>query len=835
VITKLVALLSSLLSAGGPRSASAPPAAVSSDARVEDLLRQLSLEEKVDLLGGVDGFSIRGVPRLGVPRINLADGPMGVVNGGPATAYPGGVALAATWQPTLAESLGRELGREARAKGFHVLLAPGVNLQRLPVSGRGFEYFGEDPTLAARMAVGFIRGVQAQGVCATVKHFMGNSSEVDRNGTDSRIGERAKRELYLPAFEAAVKEAQVGAVMAAYNLVDGEWMSQNHRLDQEVLKGEWGFDGILMSDWVSTYDGLAAARAGLDLEMPSGAHLNRESLLPALRDGRLPVALIDDKVRRILRVAARFGWLDRSGPEPALPRYNRAGRAVALQIARESVVLLKNEREVLPLDGGHLKSVLVVGPGAHPAVLGGGGSSQVTPFTAVSLLEGLASSPLTTAAVLWDPGIPRPAELVAATTLYTEASGGERGLRAEYFAGDGLEGAPMLTRVEPRLDVGGRDRPRYPEGARSERWSGYFVAEAEGAYDFTVGTIGDGGGHYRLTVDGVVVIDRWDREGAVLDTVARQLTAGPHAVRVEHHRRCKWPADRLDLSISRRGSRVSQRARELASAADAVVVAVGFDPGAETEGADRSFTLPVGQEELILTMAAANARTVVVVNSGSSYATESWLGSVPALLQAWYPGQEGGVALAEILLGGVNPSGRLPVSFERHLEDNPSYASYAPAGGDRRIEYREDLFAGYRGFLRPGATPPLFAFGAGLSYTSFAYARLALEPGGDGHVRVSFNVKNTGRRAGADVAQLYVSSPHAQVPVPVRTLRGFVKLELQPGQSRRVSADLDPRAFSYFDVTSGSWQPLGGPFLVAVGRSAEAVVLEGTVALDGSR
>src|SRR5882757_4511854 len=305
------------------------------DGRVESILRQMTLEEKVDYIGGVDDFFIRGVPRLGVPRLKMADGPMGVRNFGPATAFPGGIALAATWDPTLAEKIGRELGRDARAKGVHFLLGPGVNIYRAPMNGRNFEYFGEDPYLASRIAVGYIKGVQSQGVSATIKHFLGNNSEYDRHHTDSIIDERTLREIYLPVFEAAVKEAHVGAIMDSYNLTNGEHMSQNKYLLTEVVKKEWGFDGLIMSDWSATYDGVAAANAGQDLEMPSGAHMNIQTLLPAIKDGKLSVATIDDKVRRILSTALRFGWLDREQTGLSIPRYNPQGRQVALNAARE--------------------------------------------------------------------------------------------------------------------------------------------------------------------------------------------------------------------------------------------------------------------------------------------------------------------------------------------------------------------------------------------------------------------------------------------------------------------------------------------------------------------
>src|SRR6266436_3928110 len=412
--------------------ATAPdPAAV--ERRVDSLLGQMTLEEKIDLLGGVDGFFIRGISRLSIPRLKMADGPMGVRNFGPATAMAGGIGLAATWNPTLAARVGTEIGRDARAKGVHFLLGPGVNIYRAPMNGRNFEYFGEDPFLASRIAVGYIKGVQSQGVSATIKHFMGNNSEFDRHNSDSIIDERAMREIYLPVFEAAVKEAHVGAIMDSYNLTNGQHMSQNKYLLTDVVRKEWGFDGIIMSDWGGTYDGIEAANGGQDLEMPSGAHMNRKNLLPAIEQGKVSVATIDDKVRRILNTAVRFGWLDRDQTDWSIPRYNQQGRQTALNAAREGIVLLKNEHGLLPLNKEKIKSILLVGPDAYPAVPVGGGSARVEPFSAVSYMEGLSNYLGPEVQVHYARGVPSFAEMAEATVFTTAAANGQPGLNAEYF------------------------------------------------------------------------------------------------------------------------------------------------------------------------------------------------------------------------------------------------------------------------------------------------------------------------------------------------------------------------------------------------------------------
>jgi beta-glucosidase len=817
--------------------AQTPPAAAPPDTeverRVDSILSQMTLDEKVDLIAGVDFMYLRGVPRLGVPRLRMADGPMGVRNDGPATAYAGGIALAASWNPALAERIGVEFGRDARAKGVHFLLAPGVNIYRAPMAARNFEYLGEDPFLASRLAVSFINGVQSQGVSATIKHFAGNNSEFDRNNTDSIIDERTLREIYLPAFEAAVKEARVGAIMDAYNLTNGFYMSQHAYLNNVVAKKEWGFQGVIMSDWISTYDAIGAANGGLDIEMPSGSQFNRDKLLPAIESGEISVATIDDKVRRQLRVAMTFGWFDREQLDSSIPRYNPEGQQAALQGAREGMVLLKNDGALLPLDGERVKTILVVGPNAHPAVIGGGGSSQVEPFNSVSILEGMVTVAGENTEVLYDRGLPPRSETISATQFSTEASSGEPGMRAEYFAAADLSGTPVLARVEPRIEIGlNNGTPQFPEGTLSERWTGYYKVPEQGTYDVFVSAAGDLGGLYRVFLDDKLLIDNWNLNKAMVDYVTLALDAGNHKVVLEHHGRQKWPGERLQLGFSRYGDRVEASAKALAARVDVVVIAVGFDGSSESEGSDRTFRLPPGQDELIQAMAAANERTVVVMTSGGAVDINGWLDHVPALLQAWFPGQEGGTAVAEILFGTVNPSGRLPASFERRWQDNPAHDYYYPEPGTPRIVYEEGIFVGYRGYEKNGVAP-LFPFGHGLSYTTFRYSNIALSPEktDDGKVQVTFDLTNTGSRTGAEVAQVYVADTHSNVPRPPKELKGFAKVELQPGETKHVTVELNRRSLSYYDVDEKAWRAEPGMFDVLVGRSSTMIELRGKLTL----
>ncbi len=820
--------------AQAPRPTTAPDTATI-ERRVESLLSKMTLEEKIDLLGGVDGFFIRGIPRLGWPRLKMADGPMGVRNFGPSTAMAAGIGLAATWNTTLAERVGTEIGRDARAKGVHFLLGPGVNIHRAPMNGRNFEYFGEDPFLASRIAVGYIKGVQAQGVSATVKHFMGNNSEFDRHNTDAIIDERTMREIYLPVFEAAVKEANVGAIMDSYNLTNGTHLTQNGYLNTDVAKNEWGFRGVIMSDWTSTYDGIAAANGGLDLEMPAGAFMNRKTLLPAIQQGKVTAATIDDKVRRILRTAIRFGWLDRDQTDLSIPRYNQQGRSAALAAAREGEVLLKNEGGLLPLNKGKVRSIAVIGPNAYPAVPVGGGSARVEPFVATSILEGLSNYLGATVPVYYSRGLPSPAEMADATSFTTEPVNGQPGLRTEYFKSNDLQGTPLTARIEQHVNFRAGTRAELPAGSLSARWTGYYVVKEPGNYDIFVASSGEDGGYYRLYLDDKLVFDSWSTARAAVGQARLALDTAAHKIVLEQHGRSRWIGGRFQFAINRTGTLVDAETKKLAAGADVVVLAAGFDPGSESEGADRTFSLPPGQDQLIQEIAAVNKNTIVALTSGGNVAMNAWLDRVPALIEMWYPGQEGGRALAEVLFGEVNPSGRLPVTFERRWEDNPVYDSYYPATGTNRVVYKEGVFVGYRGYEKTGMKPQ-FPFGYGLSYTTFKYSNLDIKTSANGdstnpRYEVSFNIKNTGSSEGADVAQVYVGDKHAKLPRPIKELKGFTKVSLRAGETKRVTVTLDGRALSYYDANGKQWRADPGDFEVLVGRSAEQIELRGKLTL----
>ena len=823
----LLLLLISWLPAGAQAPSATTPAV---EGRVDALLKQLSLEEKIDLIGGVHDFYIREIKHIGLPALKMADGPFGVRNYGPSTTF-GGIGLAATWDPELVGRIGAVIGQDARARGVHFMLGPGVNISRSPLCGRNFEYFGEDPFLASRTAVGYITGMQSQGVSATIKHFMGNNQEFLRHDGDSIIDERTMREIYLPTFEAAVKEAHVGAIMDSYNLINGQHATQDGSLNNLIAKKEWGFDGIVMSDWDATYDGVAAANGGLDLEMPSPKFMNRTTLLPAVKEGSVSEATIDDKVRRILRTAIRFGWLDREQADLSVSLYDEKGQWVALEAARSGMVLLKNDGNLLPLDRAKIKSIAVIGPDAYPAPVVGGGSAGVRPFHGVSYLEGLAGYLGGSATVYYDRGLPSLKELAQATSFSVDAAGNEPGINLDAFNNPNLSGTPAIHRVDRHIDADHSLGNGVNQNYVSARWSGYFIPGNPGEHILFVQEAGEGFG-YRVYVDDKLVIDDWELARARVSQMRLPLAAGAHKIRFEYSVHFHWGGASVRLGIIRPEAVVNAAAKALASKADAVVLAVGFDSESESEGADRTFQLPPAQDELINQVVGANKNTIVVVTSGGAVDMNRWLGHVPALFESWYAGQEQGTALAQLIFGEYSPSGKLPVTFERSWEENPAHDNYYPKSGEKRIEYKEGVFFGYRYFDKVPVKPQ-FPFGYGLSYTTFAYKNLSITPAsaaGEQVIDVSLDVTNTGHRAGAEVAEVYVGEPNATVPRPVKELKGFIRVQLNAGETRRVSVTLGRRAFAYYNIKNHDWTVDAGDFNVYVGSSSAQIDLIGKIA-----
>lgn len=734
-----------------------------------------------------------------------------------------------------------------------------MNIYRAPMNGRNFEYFGEDPFLAAQIAVGYINGVQSQGVSTTVKHFAANNSEYARFTSDSIVSERALREIYLPTFEAAVRQAHTGAIMDSYNLINGEHATQNAHLNIEIAKKQWGFDGLLMSDWVSVHDGVAAANGGLDLEMPFGWYMNAETLIPAVKSGKVAEATIDDKIRRLLRVAYRFGWLapDGSYHDPLdtnIPRYNQQGRLAALLGALEGATLLKNQRDLLPLDSARIKTIAVIGPDAFPGSPTAGGSGLVPTFSQVSVLKGISDRLGLKANVTYDRGLSKLTILAVSTGLTSAADSPIPGVTVETFSKPDFSGTPTSTRHEQAINSGqsALADPDFAELINSidsntmktfmgggadapphfDRWTGYYHAKDAGKFLVFV----ENQGKYRLKIDDAVVIDHSDIPKFAVAQRSIDLTLGAHKVVIESLSGPQFGEAVVRLGIAKEGTLVHPAAIELAKQADVVVIAVGYDAETETEGADREFQLPPGQDELIEKISAVNPSTVVVVTAGGSVDASRWIDHVGVLMQTWYSGQEGGTALAQLLFGDANPSGRLPISWERNLKDNPSLPYYYPAPGTEKITYGDDIFVGYRGYEH-NHTQPLFPFGFGLSYTTFKYSNLTVNPSSKSAVNpedkpsyeISFDVTNAGRSAGADVAQLYLSEDHPSTTRPAQELKGFARVQLSPGETRRVSIPLDARSFAWYDVQAKAWHGDAGSYTVHVSRSSADPQLEGKV------
>ncbi len=806
-------------------------AAAQTDEKVETMLGKLSLEQKIDLIGGVDEMFIREMPAIGMPRLKMSDGPMGVRTWGPATGYAAGVGLAASWDIELAKRVGASLGRDARSRGVSFLLGPGVNIYRTPMNGRNFEYFGEDPWLAGRIAAAYIQGVQSQGVIATVKHYAANNSELDRNHTNSLVDERTLREIYFPVFEAAVKEGHVGAVMNSYNLINGQHATESPFLNIQVLKKEWGFRGILMSDWGATHDGIRAANGGLDLEMPSAEFMTKETLMPAVRFGRVKESAIDDKVRRILRTAIEFGLVDREQTDYSIPRFSLESREAALESADKSVVLLKNGGGLLPLDKSRVHSIAVIGPDAWPAQVSGGGSADVTAFAPVSFLTGLSDALAGSAKVSWSPGVKELREVFRSRAdFFVDEKGATPGLKEELFAGGKIEGAPTKTSTVRRIfnwpvNVWGRVQA----DRIAVRWSGYYTPQKSGKQRFIVAAAGSDS--YKLYVDEKLAIDQPQREGQSPGEYDLEAQPGkPVAVRLEYLAFSNRPTVCF-TALAAADLLVADVAKTAASA-DVAVVSVGFQPSTESEGHDRTWRLPTGQDELIQSVTAANPRTIVVLTAGGGVDTNQWLDHTPALLHTWYGGQEAGRALLRVLFGEVNPSGRLPITFERHIEDNPAFKNYYPEEGTLNVKYAEGVFVGYRHYA-PDQTQPLFPFGFGLSYTTFAFSNLKVTPGAaKREATVTFEVKNTGGRPGAEVAQVYVSEPGAKVKRPFEELKGFARVELQPGETKQVSIPLDRRSFAYWDTARHDWTVDAGNFEIHVGDSSVNLPLSGELGVE---
>lgn len=805
------------------------------------VLHAMTLEEKASMLAGVDDWNLRGVPRLGVRGMKVTDCGHGVTLVGDsdsaATCFPTGIGMASTWNEALIEEVGQVVGRETRALGCSILLGPKINIHRIPLNGRSFETFSEDPWLAGLLGAAEIRGIQSVGVGACVKAMSANNQQQNQQEVSSEVEERPLREIYFRAFEIAVTRGRPCSIMTSYNRLNGDYTAESRKLITEVIKGDWQFPGFVISDWRSIRTE-KVFESGLDLEMPGpGVFYNRSAVLRAVQEGMLTEEDIDDKVLRLLTALLEYG---QNGSEHAA--LNTAEhQSAALRVAEESIVLLKNDNNLLPLEKSKIRKLLVTGPNAADARLGGGGSASVTPFYSISPLDGLREICGEDVEIEFVEGCSMTGTMETMAACFQHRNGEGNlvpGLRTEYFNDHNPVGEPAAVVVTERLDYSwgwASPSPLVRRGALAARFSGKIIPPATGRY--RVGVYAQEG-CVRLQIGGKTLVEDWTKSGEenfeaafktryeILDF---EMTEGiPVPVVLEYGKRAARAAIRLEWEVPGSTNPITLAA-EAASRADVVIVCAGLSNLMEGGSHDRStIDLPAAQQELIRAVAKANPRTAVILFNGGPVAVP-WADNVPALLEAWYPGQEGGRALAKILFGQTNPSGRLPDTIPHKLEDHASARNYP--GDGTAVRYEEGLFVGYRHFDSANIKPR-FPFGFGMSYTSFeisnpelSASRIALTE----EVEVTVTLKNTGSRSGKEVVQLYIRPLNPPVVRPDKELRAFQKIALEPGESSRVRFKIHREHLSYFEPESKSWRCASGRYEILVGnhsRNLKGVILE---------
>lgn len=799
--------------------------------RVNKILSLMTPEEKVFLCYGRSWMEAGEVKRLGIGQLKMADGPQGVTRFTEPSALPVGISLSCTWNPQLAYEYGQLIAREMLALNRHMILGPGVNLMRTPRCGRNFEYYGEDPLLSGKMAVAYIQGVQSKDVAACVKHLVANNQENHRCLSSSNVDERTLREIYLVPFELAVKEGKPWTLMSSYNRLNGIHAAEHKWLQEELLKDEWGFDGMVVSDWNAVVSARGSALGGLDMEMGSGHFSKDSALLNMVKSGEVPMPVLDDKVRRILRLMVRTHVTDpelQKEGEVQTPAHQKMIR----QLSAEGMVLLKNEGNALPLIPEKLKKVLVVGPNADKEHRGGGGSGGVNSPYEITPLQGIRS-------VLGDK-----VEYVGGYTFeagsvfpsrYLRTDKGEEGLVGEYYDNPDLMGDPVVSGVSKVVDCkwgramfGIPSDPKMPTNKLSARWTGKLVSPVSGR--MKLGVNADDG--VRVWLDGKLILDQWKpgihnqmvdvdlKEGQSYDFKMEYNDVGGDA-----YARLVWQDPRQN----------PEAAIEAAKSADAVIFVGGTNHGYDTEGGwgESSHDIPdlelIGpQADLISRIAKVNRNVTVVLVNGSVVKLDPWIDSVPSVLEAWYGGQEAGNAIADILFGKVNPSGKLTCTFGKEEEDYACHVmgtypgTLGPLSANPHTDYKEGIFIGYRWFDKKNIEPR-YPFGYGLSYTTFRIeppllSRTEINAGED--LKVSVSVTNTGTREGAEVVQLYVSDPECSVERPVRELKGFRKVFLKPGETKEMEFTLNKRDFSFWDVNAHAWKAEPGFFEIQMGNSS---------------
>ena len=804
--------------------------------RIDELLEQMTLEEKVSMVSGSGPWHSTGVERLGIPPLKVTDGPNGArgdgVSGATAACFPVGSALAATWDTELIEQVGKTLGIEAKSKSSQVLLGPTINIHRVPLGGRHFECYSEDPYLTGRLAVAFTKGVQSEKVGVSLKHYICNDTEFNRHAASSEVTERALREIYLLPFEMAVKEADAWTVMSSYNRINGTFASSHYQLLTEILKKEWGFKGFVVSDWGACLETVHNANGGLDLEMPGPARTMGQYLVNAVKGGEVEEATIDDKVRRLLWVTIKSGKMD--NPQEADEFYDDspATKELAKQTAADGMVLLKNNN-VLPFKLDRLKTIAVIGPNAEIGTMQGGGSSGVRTDYEIHPLAAIQEFVGGQADLLFEKGCLTHKYLPAANRECLKAKDHNGfGLSGEYFRSVDFSGDPEETVLEKRPKIswfgafGGELGSVSAASKFSVRFSGIFTPKETGTHTFGLMSAG----YSKMFIDGNEIIDNWTTQtrgesfyslGTIEEKAEIELEANrEYELTIEYKRdETVWIAGLQYGILPPVHSDMIETAIKAAEKADAVVLVAGSNGDWETEGNDRKdMALPGRQIELIEQVCKANPNTVVVLNACGPVEMP-WYDAAPAVLQSWFPGQEFGSALVDLLFGKVSPSGKMPTTIPKCLEDTPAFTTYP--GEQNQLLYGEDLFVGYKWYEKRNIAP-LIPFGHGLSYTTFEYGELevnAEQKKGD-EFTAQITISNTGPVEGKEVVQLYVSDVESSYMRPLKELKAFKKIELKPGESQLVTFTLNNRSLACWDRQQKDWIAEPGEFELRVGSSS---------------
>ena len=816
--------------------------------KAESILNQLSKEEKISLLSGKGVYNTQNIDRVGLPQLELWDGPNGVRSNSneQATAFPVGIAMGATWNVELIKELGTALGKESRAFGVEVLLGPTMNIIRTPLNGRTFETFSEDPYFNGEIASAYINGLQSEHVGASVKHYIANNQEINRMSVSANISERALREIYLPAFEKVVMKSQPYTFMAAYNRINGTHATEHRYIMNDILRKEFGFQGVLLSDWGGVKSTVPSLKSSLDLEMPGPGKYYEKPLRKALKKGVVTENEIDEASLRMIKLILKT----RMGKSYEKSEVIVENQRIAKKVAEESIVLLKNQNNILPLNPNKIQSIAVIGPNANRSVIQGGGSARVTPAYSITPLNGIIeNAKMNNIEVYYEKGVENhpTVPLMEKSSLITKTGLQEKGLTAEYYHSYNFSGNPYKTEIDEELRIFGiLDQDVFG----SVLWTGEFIAHKDGQYRFSANP---GLGKAKIYIDGEKISLNEKGPpvfGGVLPSAkigSIFLKAGNHPIKIEYSAkpnfllafilRIVMPAmsDMLNkFRFLEIGCRLPEpdmsKAVALARKTDIVIVVVGSSDNYETEGEDRpSMKLTGEQDKLIESILDVNNNTIVIMNTGSPIEMP-WVSDCPALLQVWLPGQEGGRAISNVLFGNVNPSGKLPVTFPKVLEDNPSYGHYP---GDDDVVYNEGIYVGYRYYDTKDVTP-LFPFGHGLSYTKFEYKSLecpkdvqSLE-----NIVINFTVKNIGQTKGQEVVQCYIRDIDSSLDRPFKELKAFHKLDLLPGESKTVNLSLDSTSFSFFDDRINKWTAESGKFEIMIGSSSKDIRLKQIINYD---